>query len=339
MNTIPFWIPCSVIQAAGLTGSKKSHDQDDDYHTSRPISTLKDPSSFGPPPKRVDSEFGAAPTLEAPSQKGPLSPAEYRAREDERIRLEKEQEKLDREEQRRLRAEKRAEQEATGPQVPYRNDNTGLSTTQFTPPVARRVADDGSIVIRPTAASMSSPKRSLPPRLPDRPGNNLRIGAVPPPPPSRSKVPEPPLYRGTSSQVSLEQSPISSNRSPPLPSRSSTGSSSKGVTGASESNPQLNELQSRFARMKTASPASSLASSSDAQGSQVATGLKSADRWNPKHAQRDDTDEEMGSPIDMRDHTTLPTKKPPPPVPKKRTNLLAASGNGPPPLPLSTKPK
>jgi hypothetical protein len=355
------------------------------------MSALKDPSSFAPPPKKVNYSGAAEErAFEEGSQKGPLTPANYRSREEAKDELENEQRRLDRETKLRLRSGQEGQQEVSGSLSPYRNDSTGLSTTKFAPPIARGVAADGSIVIRPTAPSMSKSKPSLPPRLPDRQNSNLKIGAPSPPPTNRSAVTESPSYRGQRSQVSLdaldatsvstpslkigspEQSPTDYSGRPRLPARTSAGSSSNGLIAASDKNPQLNELQSRFARMRATSPttaaaptqnavidASNLASTSnnvrERYGAQVATGRKPADRWNQKYKKRDDTasytgssekdfhqDEEVGSPIDLRDNTMFPVKKAPPPIPKKRAELFGAStkaSNGPPPLPLFSKPK
>jgi hypothetical protein len=269
------------------------------------MSSLKDPASFAPPPRRVDS---GGVTAEAPSQeetrKGPLSPAEYRAREDAKLKLEKEQQRLEREEKARLRAEQRGEQLASGPALPFRNDTTGLSTNNFAPPVARRVAEDGTIVTRPTGSPTSRPKPSLPPRLPDRQNSN-QTGAPPPP--------------------------------PRLPARSSTGSSSAGASPVSDNKTQLNELQSVFAaRSRATFPTSAAAPTQDVAWKRQRNDAAS---YSPSPT-TDDAD--FGGPITMSDNTAPPKKKAPPPVPRKRAENFGAgaiANNGPPPLPLSTKPK
>jgi hypothetical protein len=384
-------------------------------HAATPLSALKDPSSFGPPPKKVNYN-GARPerAFDGGSQKGPLTPAEYRAREEERLKWEKEEaarekeaRKLEKETKLRLRAEQQGEQEVSGRLSPYKTDSTGLSTTQFAPPVARRVAADGTVVIRPTASSMSKPKPSLPPRLPDRQNGNSKIGAPSPPPRNQSALTESPSSRGQLSQGSLgasdaisvstpsyksgspEPSPTDYNGIPRLPARIATGSSSNAPITALDNNAQLNELQSRFARMKATSPttaaaptqggtwaeqaalrtssslrgetvtkaaidASSLASTSknvrERHGAQAATAWNAAQKYGKKEDTTSHTGssektfhqgKEGGSPIELRDNTMLPVKKAPPPIPKKKGELFGDStqGGGPPPIPLSTKPK
>jgi hypothetical protein len=211
------------------------------------------------------------------SQKGPLTPAEYRAREEERAKLEKEeaarereQRRLDREEKQRLRSEEQEEATASGRSVPYRTDSTGLSTSQFTPPIARGVTADGTIVIRPTAPANQKPKPQLPPRLPDRQNSSPKIGGLSQPPVYGSAVAESSSGGGQSSRASFntlgaasvsasglrtssqEQSQKEYKERPQLPARSSTGSSFKSPATPSD-NPQLSELQSRFARMRASS--------------------------------------------------------------------------------------
>lgn len=54
-------------KAGGLMGRGKGASADAENHVSRPLSTLKDPSSFGPPPKNVNYHGGAAFPYECPS--------------------------------------------------------------------------------------------------------------------------------------------------------------------------------------------------------------------------------------------------------------------------------
>ena len=49
-----------INQVAGWMGKGKDPHQQAEEHTSRPLSTLKDPSAFGPPPKNVNYHGGAA---------------------------------------------------------------------------------------------------------------------------------------------------------------------------------------------------------------------------------------------------------------------------------------
>jgi hypothetical protein len=49
-----------VNQVAGWMGKGKSPSRDESEHVSRPLSSLKDPAAFGPPPKNVNYHDGAA---------------------------------------------------------------------------------------------------------------------------------------------------------------------------------------------------------------------------------------------------------------------------------------
>lgn len=49
-----------VNQVAGWMGKGKSPSRDASEHVSRPLSSLKDPAAFGPPPKNVNYHDGAA---------------------------------------------------------------------------------------------------------------------------------------------------------------------------------------------------------------------------------------------------------------------------------------
>src|SRR5277367_2085453 len=102
-------------------------------HVSRPLSTLKDPSSFGPPPKNVNYHGGAAlPNQITPDRSGlgaPLTQAEIQA-------------KQEREEDERER-EVEEERRKAPPPVPFRVDTTGLSTANLPPPPGRKDGTDG----------------------------------------------------------------------------------------------------------------------------------------------------------------------------------------------------
>jgi hypothetical protein len=54
-------------KAGGLVGKGKGGNSEAENHVSRPLSTLKDPSSFGPPPKNINYHGGAALPYDYPS--------------------------------------------------------------------------------------------------------------------------------------------------------------------------------------------------------------------------------------------------------------------------------
>ncbi|RDW57027.1 hypothetical protein BP6252_13899 [Coleophoma cylindrospora] len=322
-------------KATGLAGrargSGSGSDPDAGGRTAAPLSTLKDPASFAPPPKNANfyGTEGAEREPEPVPQKGPLTPAEYRAREEKRIKREKEEEALAREQRRYEREEKeRLRIEQQGGPISYSTDTTGLSTNQFAPPVARRTAPDGTIAIR--APSMPKAKPALPPRLPDRPSNN--------------SSPITPTYGGR----------------PQLPTRvaSSSSSTAPSTPSTASSNPQLSELQSRFARMATSSPASSpdtdappkattwaekqalLRASSAVQDHAAAAGVNSQSIASAPKNIPGRYGEQVATA--WKSDTSLPAKKaPPPPPPKKKAGLSGLSvktEDAPPPIPLASKP-
>lgn len=111
-------------------------------HVPRPISSLRDPSSFAPPPKRAN-------TAGAASYTPPISPNQH-VNEPECTR-------------------------PAPPPVPYRADTTGLATNRFPTPPARRNESSGMI-----SGENTKPRPSLPPRLPPRASCNA--SPPPPPP-------------------------------------------------------------------------------------------------------------------------------------------------------------
>lgn len=340
-------------------------------YVARPLSSLKDPSSFGPPPKKNSyPQQSSSPTTPIASQTGPSAYGRQGAQE--------------------LEEEPKA-------QEPYRRDTTGLSTSHLPPPPGRRDRPDGA-----APALAPKPKPSLPPRLPPRQNETPTHYTPPPPPAYQEATSEPPAHRGILNQDSLSRlgaagvsvpgfdigpktTKLASKPPPPIPSRKSAPADQPPSNDA-----QVNALQSRFAQMRTSSPKEPTAqgttwaekqsalktasllrdnpssvSFSDARnaastfnnfrerhGTQVASGLKFANALNSKYGLSDKVASHSApskqvepeydyGPIVMEDNTASPAKKPPPPPPKKKPGLSAPidSSGGPPPIPLASKPK
>ncbi|OBT55743.1 hypothetical protein VE04_03914 [Pseudogymnoascus sp. 24MN13] len=357
-------------QISGLMGRAKGQttQSNTSEYVARPLSSLKDPSSFAPPPRKNSYPQRSTPTTPVGSQNGPS--AAYG---------------------------RQIEQEPEEPKAPepYRRDTTGLSTSHLPPPPGRRERADGG-------APAPKAKPSLPPRLPPRQNENPSHHTPPPPPAYHEAASEPPAHRGILNQGSLSRlgaagvsvpgfdigpktTKLAAKSPPPIPSRKST------LTDQSPSHDtQVNALQSRFSQMRTSSPKEPAAqgttwaekqsalktassfrdnpssvSFSDARnaastfnnfrerhGTQVASGLKSANEMNSKYGLADKVVFHGGSskqvepehddgPILMEDKTVSPAKKAPPPPPKKKPGLGAPvdSSGGPPPIPLASKPK
>ncbi|KFX89362.1 hypothetical protein V490_07076 [Pseudogymnoascus sp. VKM F-3557] len=356
-----------INQISGLIGKAKGQTTESNApeYAARPLSSLKDPSSFGPPPKKNSYSGLSSPVTPVGSQNGPSSSQEP--------------------------------EEPKAPPEPYRRDTTGLSTSHLPPPPGRRDRADGGPPV-PKA------KPSLPPRLPPRQNENTGHHTPPPPPAYHEITSEPPAHRGILNQGSLSRlgaagvnvpgfdigakpAKPAPKQPPPIPSRKSTiTSEDQSPSHAS----QMNALQSRFSQMGASSPkeptaqgttwaekqsalktASSLnknpssVSFSDARnaastfnnfrerhGTQVASGVKSANALNSKYGLTDKVashnapsnhvePEYDHGPISMEDNTVPSAKKAPPPPPKKKPGLGAIpdSSGGPPPIPLASKPK
>ena len=227
-------------------------------HVSRPLSTLKDPASFGPPPKNVNYHGGAALPDEITPHTGgwgaPLTPDQIHGANravngptDEGLEEEK---------------------KTAGPPLPYRADRTGLKTDHLPPPPTHRDVNRAPVAeIQPP-----KPKPGLPPRLPAR----QNAASVTPPPVVTSPPPQvaPPTYESIpkqpspkpSSNFGINQAAVNRLGNagisvPALGIGSSTASTNPWRNEQSQSttkNPspkpqpainQLSELQSRFARM------------------------------------------------------------------------------------------
>ncbi|KAF1831668.1 hypothetical protein BDW02DRAFT_40426 [Decorospora gaudefroyi] len=347
-------------QVKGWVGKAQGKDAHADAareHQSAPLSSLKDPSSFAPPPRRVDYHGASAASASTPSPAGLSSAPTGSARQ-----------RLQEKEEARRREEEEANKPAPGP---YRPDATGLSTAHLPKPPAFR---PGAAAPNPTGAA-SRPKPSLPPRLPPRQNSNPDEFAPPPPPtyneatqqgaPAQGELNQGALGRLGQAGVSVPGFGIGRTASPPVPAR-------------------MNELQSRFASMSgpkspAATPtagtswadkqaalrtASSLredpskVSASDLKGAastannfqqrhgeQAASGWKSANSLNQKYGITGRVNNFASSgasstpaPLSAQSSQGGLGKKAPPPPPPKKKELSDKSGE-PPPIPLGSKPK
>ena len=136
-------------------------------HRSRPLAALKDPSTFGPPPKHVKHHGGAVESQGTTSNAiGSVTPSSGEVKEQPKeVQFEE------------------ASATRNGPPVPYRADTTGLSTRNLPKPPSR-YADTQTI--SNTSSTSLSPKQkpALPPRLPPRrissPSHDVSPEAPPP---------------------------------------------------------------------------------------------------------------------------------------------------------------
>ena len=347
-------------------GKGKDPNQEAQDHVSAPLSTLKDPSSFGPPPKHKDWYGESASSPGGSSHSGGLGAPVPREQSSAKDRLQAKREA-------QLREEEEADKPPPGP---YKADTTGLSTAHLPKPPAFRPGQGTPPPPPPARAEGSKPKPSLPPRLPPR--QNSRPDAysqAPPPPytetaheadPSQGILNQGALNRLGQAGVSVPGFDINRNASPPVPPRQNS-SPSVPISPAAGGNrgPQLDELQSRFARLSTSQndtqPAKqgttwaekqaalktadnlrndpSKVSLSDARGAtstannfrerhgeQVTGGLRAANGLNQKYGI-----------ADRMNRLNSPASPPPPALQSPTQTAPGASGKKPPPPPPPKK--
>jgi hypothetical protein len=236
-------------------------------HVSRPLTTLKDPSTFGPPPKHGDFYGGAALSNQTTPARIGAPPSH--------------------DQEQAARAQEEEVSKPKAPSLPFRADTTGLSTANLPPPPVRRDGADGRMPV-----SDSKPKPSLPPRLPTRQPSTMTSKPLSPPPTHSSSI-EPPAHKGILNQGSLSRlgaagvsvSGFGIGEKPALPAPSSTSSASPAmparplpVSPSSQtpesrlkpSSAQLNELSSQFSRLGNSNSTNASPSEASPQGTTFA---------------------------------------------------------------------
>lgn len=293
-------------------------------HQSVPLSSLKDPDSFGPPPKHADAISGSAgiPTSPVRSKPkgglgGPVPAPRWKQEQQE------------------------AEDKPTPPPVPYRTDTTGLSTSNLPKPPARR---DNLASPPPTPARAAAPANSStqPARAPTAPPPpQSRAAPIPPPrmndhpdeftpaaPPSYPEATQTTQQPATQKPALLNQGALNrlGQAGVSVPGFNIGGSGSSSTTANTPQSSgiqghagQLSELQQRFSKMNTGT--SGMASIPPVSASTAANVVSAA---------------------------AAAHKKAPPPPPPKKAGLSDGNGSrpstqdgvdAPPPLPLSSKPR
>ncbi|KAI9675736.1 MAG: hypothetical protein M1817_001103 [Caeruleum heppii] len=344
-----------ISQIKGWVGKGDSTPQDRRGHQSTPLSSLKDPALFEPPPKQVDRPVRDS--------------ADYNLEPKDRDSVPK-----------AVTASRAAEvvdEKVSKPPTPYRPNTTGLSTANLPkPPLRRRdpSADD-------VATFSSKAKPSLPPRLPPR-ENSITTTVMSP-----NQAVDNPLQNAGSTDgflnrgsinrlgkagISVAGLNIGEKSSPSLPQRtdspaaSGTPSQSRAQPGNSgQTSPahQAPRLGTSFAEKKAAlrtaqsfrqDPSSvSMADARSAaltannfrqrHGEQAVQGWKQADKLDKRYGVADRLG--VHSPSAEPTKTATPPltqdmvvvaarKKPPPPPPP-----IARKAAEPPPIPVASKPK
>lgn len=176
----------------GMVGGGGDKSEDRSSHVAAPLSSLKDPSTFAPPPKRDPAQPLPAPIAYSPvsaspqpgSRPAPAIPARSQT-------------------QNSYAGQQEGVSEAPpAPSRGWQRDTTGLSTAHLPPPPGRRDGADGRIgspaqspvaslpysatTPRALVAPAKGPPPSLPPRLPPRSGTTSPVRASSPAIPARS---------------------------------------------------------------------------------------------------------------------------------------------------------
>ncbi|KAK5116465.1 hypothetical protein LTR62_008014 [Meristemomyces frigidus] len=243
------------------TGKKNDPNERAREHTSTPLTTLRDPDSFGAPPKH-QGVYGSSSNVSSPSyiepQGGLGSPVPTPSRRQQQVEPE--------------------EEEVKAPAQPYSRDTTGLQTNHLPKPPARR-GDTGGI---------NSPARTSSPSLPPRQTPSLPSRQITKPPPSLPPrmnenpsdwTPPPPPTYGEATQSSIHDPAVITQGAATRLSQAGVSVPGFGIGSTTAPSPQpqaprgtqLSELQQRFSRMNTAGlPASPSGSSAAAVVSAVA---------------------------------------------------------------------
>ncbi|KAK1967112.1 hypothetical protein LZ32DRAFT_605009 [Colletotrichum eremochloae] len=215
-------------QVNGLLGRNKD-DANKEGRVARPLSSLQDPSTFAPPPKRIP---GANPPPLPPSRSNATSPGAPPPPYEDSSRYQQQQ-----------------QEEEEAPPRPYRVDTTGLSTAHLPPPPGRKDGADGRTP-PPGQAAARPPPPSLPPRLPPRTPSAASVTSPTPSAPAASSgggyLNQNAMSRLGAAGVSVPALGIGKS-APEPPARSNT--SSPAPPPRNGAGGQMNELQTRFANL------------------------------------------------------------------------------------------
>lgn len=225
-------------------------------HISRPLASLKDPASFGPPPKNVNYHGGAALPNEITPHRGgwgaPLTESQIAS--------------ASRATNRAQAGEEEEPAKPPPPALPYRVDRTGLRTDNLPPPPVHRDVQQSRVASPPAPSPSPTNQPRLPPRLPSR-QNTVSPPASEPPPPSYESVATKPATSPYLNQSAVNRLGAVGVSVPALgigsQAEANPWQSERSQTQAPVNN-QLSELQSRFSRMNsqesgTTQPASATA--------------------------------------------------------------------------------
>ncbi|KAF4458971.1 gmp synthase [Fusarium albosuccineum] len=244
-------------QVNGLLHRNKSSDDRSD-HVAVPISQLKDPSTFAPPPKRTGTGLQPPPPPSSTPRKVITSPSKYqdpRATADEAAYAQQQAGVL------QQTQPQQEEEEEPKPRGPYRANTTGLATNHLPKPPGRRDGADGRPPQPPSyqsamaAVGGRTAPPSLPPRLPPRTNSGSSTSSpapASPAPTGNTLLNQGAVNRLGAAGVSVpgfgigRSSPAAAASPSPPPPR-------PGVASPPATPSHMNELQNRFSKLGTSS--------------------------------------------------------------------------------------
>ncbi|GAM91648.1 hypothetical protein ANO11243_097000 [Dothideomycetidae sp. 11243] len=333
-------------------------------HVSAPLSSLRDPSSFAPPPKHVNYHGADAVAAHSSGPSTSSTPVrDTRVYDTDRgglggalgadaIRAQSEAARHEQEEAERPKP----------PPVPYRVDTSGLRTDNLPPPPVRRNAPSPSSPAPPprtTASPSSAGMPQLPPRLPRRQNSNPNEFTPPPPPSYGEATRNPPAQDHAPAPAAASRLGAADITVPSLGINRSAGAQSPAH------NEQVSELQSRFKNLRTTSPtttsqsptssgpsfsqaSSALATARQARAdpssislAQAREAASTANQVNNRYGAQIGAGLRAASdaapPGSAQNLAALAAKKKPPPPPAK--SVAAAAAAAAPPVPVGSKPR
>ncbi|KAJ5648866.1 uncharacterized protein N7484_002589 [Penicillium longicatenatum] len=221
-----------INQVAGWMGKGKDPSSEKSEHVSQPLSSLKDPASFAPPPKHINYHGAAAVNETIPDRRGLGAPMSHEQIEEQNTRH-----------RQMVEAEEEEAQKPKSPPVPYRANTTGLSTTNLPPPPVRRLDSPTSAPSVGAKPTVVKPKPQLPPRLPPR--NQSLSQNLSPPPPYAAVTPSP-----SQGYVNQEAASRLANAGVSVPEIGIGGTSGTSSTTQANDSP-VQDLQTHFSQMRT----------------------------------------------------------------------------------------
>ncbi|KAI6091166.1 hypothetical protein F4821DRAFT_212768 [Hypoxylon rubiginosum] len=325
-------------QVKGLIGrgGDNSSSTTSSNHSATPITSLRDPSSFGPPPKRVGYDANAA----SPQTTGTAT-QQYQPHQQPHPE--------------QTYGVQSHTEEPVAESKPYRVNTTGLDTSHLPPPPVRRDSPERRDQGPPPPLYSKKPNGppSLPPRLPPRSGNASPV-----------QTQSPVSTGGSQAGGYLNQGAISrlgaagisvpglgiGKTAPPPPARSPTTTTTTPAQGTTwaEKQAALKTASSFHKDPSSVSFADAKAAAGTAHsfhqrhGDQVASGLRTANGISQRFGSAGQNGSGQGASPSPIEHIAgiAGKKKPAPPPPAKKPQLSGAVNDGaaPPPVPMATRP-